>query len=140
MKKHLILCGTLLGMIFSAGTIYADGEPNITTQFDVSNMNQYSDNQLEEAVSINKFYIKDLGKDHMGQYHMLLTPTKHSDQYFLVVTDKKKTLHIGQKVNLEGQLNGRGKINHNQIASGISRIYANKSVILYLADSYKPVK
>lgn len=137
MKKKLILFGIALGMLFSAGAVSADDEPNITTKFDVTNMSQYSDSQLEDAVSISKFYVKDLGKDKMGQYHMLLTPTKNSNQYFLVVTNKKKKLRIGQKVSLQGQLNGRGKINHNQIASGISRAYANKKVVLYLADSYK---
>lgn len=137
MKKRLIILGFFLGMIFSFGAVSADDEPNITTQFDVTNMSQYSDDQLEKAVSIKKFYIKDLGKAQRGQYHILLTPNKNSDQYFLVVTDKKKKLHVGQKISLEGQLNGRGKINHNQIASGISRAYANKPAILYLADSYK---
>lgn len=137
MKKKLILLGAVLGLTFSSGLALADSEPNITTKYDVTNMSQYSDSQLTEAVSLKKFYVKDLGADKMGDYHILLTPAKNSDQYFLVVTEKKKKLHVGQKISLQGMLNGRGTINHNQVASGISSAYANEKVVMYQADSYK---
>ena len=44
-------------------------------------------------------------------------------------------------VAISGSLSARTdteeKVSHNQVASGISRAYANKDVVLYQADSYK---
>lgn len=137
MKNKLILLGAILGLTFSSVSVLADNEPDIATKYDITNMSQYDDSQLEDAVSLNKFFVKDLGKDKLGNYHILITPTRKSNQYFLVVTKKGKKLHVGQRISLQGMLNGRGKVNHNQVASGISRAYANKDVVLYQADSYK---
>lgn len=50
--------------------------PNITDEFDISNMLQYSDEDLHKGVTIKNFYVKDAGADKSKDYHLLLTPKK----------------------------------------------------------------
>lgn len=108
--------------------------PNIKSKFDVTNMTQYSDDDLFGAVTLNKFYVKSVGADPMKQYHVLLTPTKHSSQYFLLVTKSKKKIRLHDKLTAQVALNGSSKINDAQINSGISESYSGKHVILTMPD------
>lgn len=108
--------------------------PNIKSKFDITNMSQYSDDDLFGAVTLNKFYVKDVGADSMKQYHVLLTPTKHSSQYFLLVTKFKKKIRLHNKLTAQVALNGSSKINDAQINSGISESYLDKHVILTMPD------
>jgi len=108
--------------------------PNIKSKYDVTNMGQYSSDALFDGVTLNKFYVKDWGYNkYMGDHHLLLTPTKKSNQYFLVVTKTKKVF-VGDKITVQGGLNGPSKLNKAQIKDGISNKYANKPVTLVLAD------
>lgn len=108
--------------------------PNIKDKYDITNMSQYNSNDLMDGVTLNKFYVKDWGYDkYMGDRHLLLTPTKNSNQYFLVVTKTKKVF-VGDRITVQGGLNGLSKVNHAQIKSGIQNKYLNKPDVLVLAD------
>jgi len=108
--------------------------PNIKSKYDISNMSQYSSDDLFDSVTLNKFYVKNWGYNkYMGDRHLLLTPTKNSNQYFLVVTKTKKVFK-GDKITVQGSLNGLSEINHAQIKVGIQSKYLNKPDTLVLAD------
>ncbi|WP_304651683.1 hypothetical protein [uncultured Ligilactobacillus sp.] len=110
--------------------------PDITTLFDVKNMDQYTSGELTgKAVSLHNFHIVDSGngKDKLGEYHYLLSP-KDSNALFLVVTDKKLHPDKDGQVTLDGLLNGLGTVNSSQIGAGISRIYEDKDAILFISD------
>ncbi|UQS83515.1 hypothetical protein [Bombilactobacillus thymidiniphilus] len=118
-------------------TINSNSEyPDITNSFDVNNMSQYSsEDLLGQAVTLTNFYVKDIGADKMKQYHLLLTPTQNSDQYFLAVTDKlSQRVKLGDIVSIQGPLNGKSKVNDSQINSGISENYFNKPITLIEVD------
>lgn len=109
--------------------------PNITDEFDISNMLQYSDEDLHKGVTIKSFYVKDIGADKLKNYHLLLTPKKNSNQYFLVVTDKlKKKIQLGDTISAQGMLNGSSHINQTQVNCGISENYLNNPVTLLSVD------
>lgn len=109
--------------------------PNITDEFDISNMLQYSDEDLHKGVTIKSFYVKDIGADKLKNYHLLLTPKKNSNQYFLVVTDKlKKKIQLGDTISAQGMLNGSSHINKTQVNCGISENYLNNPVTLLSVD------
>lgn len=109
-------------------------KPDISTLFDVKNMNQYTSAELTgKAVSLHNFHIVDSGKDKLGEYHYLLSP-KDSNALFLVVTDKKIQPDQDDQITLDGSLNGIGSINSNQIRSGISRMYEGKDAVLFLLN------
>lgn len=109
-------------------------KPDISTLFDVKNMNQYTSAELTgKAVSLHNFHIVDSGKDKLGEYHYLLSP-KDSNALFLVVTDEKLHPDENNHVTLDGTLNGLGVVNTPQIKSGISSIYKDKDVVLFLND------
>lgn len=108
--------------------------PNIKSKYDVTNMAQYSGDNMFDSVTLNKFYVKNWGYNkYMGERHLLLTPTEKSNQYFLVVTKTKKVF-VGDRITVQGGLNGKGRINHAQIKVGISKKYKNKPATLVLAD------
>lgn len=110
--------------------------PDISTLFDVKNMDQYTSAELTgKAVSLHNFHIVDSGngKDKLGEYHYLLSP-KDSNALFLVVTDKKLHPDKDGQVTLDGLLNGLGTVNSSQIGAGISRIYEDKDAILFISD------
>ncbi len=108
--------------------------PDISTLFDVKNMDQYTSAELTgKAVSLHNFHIVDSGKDKLGEYHYLLSP-KDSNALFLVVTDKKLQPDQDDQITLDGSLNGIGSINSNQIRSGISRMYEGKDAVLFLLN------
>lgn len=108
--------------------------PNIKNKYDITDMNQYNSDDLTDGVTLNKFYVRDWGYNkYMGDRHILLTPTKKSNQYFLVVTKTKKVF-VGDRITVQGGLNGLSKVNHAQIKSGIQSKYLNKPDVLVLAD------
>lgn len=108
--------------------------PNIKSKYDIKDMSQYTDDDLFDAVTLNKFYVKDWGyNSYMGDRHLLLTPTKKSKQYFLVVTKTKKVFK-GDRITVQGSLNGPSHVNQAQIKVGMQKKYLNKPDTLVLAD------
>lgn len=108
-----------------------DEAPDIRTQFDVNNMSKYSDSDLSKPVTLTNFYVKEIHKDKIGEYHYLLTPKKNSTQYFLLVSeDKVKKARTGHKVTIDGTLNGKGNVNMGYKTSP----YQHKPAILFLDD------
>lgn len=118
----------------SSGSATSTENPDISTLFDVKNMDQDTSAELTgKAVSLHNFHIVDSGKDKLGEYHYLLSP-KDSNALFLVVTDKKLQPDQDDQITLDGSLNGIGSINSNQIRSGISRMYEGKDAVLFLLN------
>lgn len=98
--------------IASDTVVMADEYPDIRAKFDVTDMSQYSDEDLSVPVKLTKFYVQETHKDRIGSYHYLLTPSQDSDQYFLLVSnDRIKKLKTGKKVSLNVTLNGSGVVN-----------------------------
>lgn len=75
------------GGIVSDTVVLADEYPDIRAKFDVSDMSQYSDEDLSFPVKLTKFYVQETHKDRIGSYHYLLPPSQDSDQYFLLVSN-----------------------------------------------------
>ena len=116
----------------SSGNQYKD----INSLFDVNDMSKYSDDDLFASdVILPNFYVKDIGADKMGEYHLLLTPTEKSEQEFLAVGKTKQKISVGSTISIKGTISGRGTINQNQINVGINEKYINNKVILLKISS-----
>lgn len=108
--------------------------PNIKNKYDITDMNQYNSDNLTDGITLNKFYVKDWGYNkYMGDRHILLTPTKKSNQYFLVVTKTKKVFK-GDRITVQGSLNGSSHVNQVQIKVGMQKKFLNKPDTLVLSD------
>lgn len=85
---------------------------------------------------LNHYFIKSIGADSLGDYHLLLSNEETSDPRFLVVFDpgKGQKFSEGTYINVYGILNGISIVNSAQIKSGISPEYSGKKVILFLPD------
>jgi len=108
--------------------------PDISEKLDLTSMQQYTSVSLFMNVTLNDFYVKDTAVDDNGYYILLLAPIKSSDQYFLVTTKSKRNVKINQKINIQGFLNGKIKINTIQVNNGINKKYLNKVAVSMLAD------
>lgn len=95
-----------------------------------------SDLSSGKAYVLNHYYIKSLGADSLGNYHLLLSNDESSDPRFLVVfdLDKGQKFSEGTYINAYGILNGVGIVNPVQINSGISPEYSGQKVVLFLPD------
>lgn len=105
--------------------------PDIKTKLDISNMQQYSDNDLASPkvnhVTLKKFYVKYVSYDRDKSTNLLLTPNKKSDQYFFSHIDSKVKTRIGNKVTIQGNLLGNSKTSHGSNGYGyITKRYVNK--------------
>ena len=130
LKKAILLILSACFITFGIGTssVSADKSPDIRTQFDVNNMQQYSNADLTTQITLTHFYVKDVHKDKLGDYHYLLVPTQGSTQYFLMVSDSKvKKAKVGHTVSLSGILNGKGVVNMGYKTSP----YQHKRCVLF---------
>lgn len=109
--------------------------PNIKNKLDLTSMEQYSSVNLFMNVTLNKFYIKDVGSKD-GTYTLLLAPIKSSGQYFLITTKSDKVIKKHHKITVQGFLNGKSKISTTEIESGLNRRYLHKKVVTMLPDKF----
>ncbi|MDN4554947.1 hypothetical protein QYI97_12025 [Lacticaseibacillus paracasei] len=95
-----------------------------------------SDLSSGKAYVLNHYYIKSLGADSLGNYHLLLSNDESSDPRFLVVfdPDKGQKFSEGTYINAYGILNGVSIVNSSQIKSGISPEYSGQKAVLFLPD------
>jgi len=109
--------------------------PDISKELDLTSMEQYSSVNLFMNVTLKDFYVKDSTIDDYGQYHLLLAPIKSSNQYFLIVTKSKQVIKKNRKISVQGFLNGKTRIDDQQINAGLNQKYLNKKVVSMLADN-----
>ncbi|MFC6177576.1 hypothetical protein ACFQAV_12225 [Companilactobacillus huachuanensis] len=109
--------------------------PDISKELDLTSMDQYSSVNLFMNVTLKNFYVKDLAIDEYDQYHLILTPIKSSDQYFLIVTKSKQPIKKNRKISIQGFINGKTRIDDKQIDAGLNQKYFNKKVVSMLADN-----
>lgn len=119
--------------------------PDIKTKLDISNMQQYSDNDLASPkvnhVTLKKFYVKYVSYDRDKSTNLLLTPNKKSDQYFFSHIDSKVKTRIGNKVTIQGNLLGNSKISKGSNGYGhITKRYVNKPDTLINTSKIKVYK
>ena len=88
----------------------SDKYPNISKELDITSMEQYSSNVLFMNLTLRNFHVKDIYLDDQGTYHLLLTPLKTSNQYFVTTIKSSKTIKIGDKITIQGFINGKVKV------------------------------
>ena len=109
----------------------SSASPDIRTQFDVNHMSKYSNEDLAKDVTLKDFYVKDVNKSKLGDYHYLLTPSSTSKSYFMLVQDKKiKNAKPGSIITIDGYLNGKGNVNMGDKSSP----YQGKDCILVMTE------
>ena len=140
MKKKLILLGIMLGMFFSAGAVSADDYPNIASKYDVNNMSQYSDSDLDQYVTMKNFYVQGISYDKHHHERIVFTNTPQSkDYYFTVLQGNKhhKRLAVGDSVTIKGSVGPRQTLEKTQANKFFSKSLIGKNMIFVLTDSYK---
>lgn len=110
--------------------------PNIAKTLDLTSMAQYTSENLFMNVTLNNFYVKDVGVDKNNHYLVLLTPIKTSNQYFLMTLDSDFKIKQGQKLTVQGFINGKDRLSAEQIATGLNSRYLNKKVVSMLPDNF----
>jgi len=119
--------------------------PDIKTKLDISNMQQYSDNDLASPkvnhVTLKKFYVKYVSYDRDKSTNLLLTPNKKSDQYFFSHIDSKVKTRTGNKITIQGNLLGNSKTSQGSNGYGyITKRYVNKPDTLINTSKIKVSK
>lgn len=110
--------------------------PDIAKTLDLTSLEQYPSTSLFMNVTLNKFVVIDVGLNSNNIYQVLLAPIKSSDQYLLVTLDTDCKIKKGQKLTIQGFINGKDKVRLKQINGGISRKYLNQKVVTMLTDSF----
>lgn len=106
--------------------------PTVASVYGAQQLTSFSTNKLTHGVRLTSSIV-DLGADGMSNYHVLL---KANGTYVLMVEDRSKTgkLAQGDTLTVYGMFNGKGRINENQINSGISSSYYTEPCVLLMAD------
>ncbi|MFH5812168.1 hypothetical protein [Companilactobacillus sp. FL22-1] len=112
----------------------SDKYPDISNKLDLTSMEQYESVDLFMNVTLKNFYIRDLALTNTDEYTLLLAPIKSSDQYFLVTGQTNYHLKKGQKISVEGFLNGKTSITADQVKLGLNQKYLNREVVSMMAD------
>ena len=136
--------GTVTTSLANNNYVYAastnDDYPDITSKFDVNNMNQYDDSDLFTDVSIKKFYVQSISYDKHHNERIIFTNTPESTNYYFTVLQgrkHKKRIAVGDPITIKGQLNGRLEIEKTQANSWFAKKYFGKNAIMVLTASYK---
>ncbi|WP_412989856.1 hypothetical protein ACLJJ6_02335 [Pediococcus siamensis] len=109
--------------------------PLISSKFNLDQLTDYSSNDLFGKQVRASGTIISLGADSLKQYHILLQ-INNSDAELLIVEDKKTTGKIteGDNITVYGVTNGKSKITNTQINTGISSMYLNDKIVLFMVD------
>lgn len=143
-KLFLILASLFVGISLVSFTASADSNdddaPDITTKYDINNMDQYSDDDLGEYVTINKFYVKAVSYDKHHKKRIIFTNTPQSDTYFFTVLNgnkHNKKIKVGKKVTIKGTVFSKQSIEKTQANRGFGSNFYGKQAFFVLTDSYK---
>lgn len=112
----------------------SDKYPDISKELDITSMEQYSSNVLFMNLTLRNFHIKDIYLDDQGTYHLLLTPLKTSNQYFVTTIKSNKTIKIGDKITIQGFINGKVKV-HDEYS--FSPKYNGKKAVSVIVDHFE---
>lgn len=148
MKKYkslfwVIIVATFVfvGLSFAKNVSADDSDyPNITTKYDVNNMSQYSDDQLDQNVTMKNFYVQGISYDKQHRERIVFTNTPQStDYYFTVLRGNKyhKKLVVGDTVTIKGSVGPRQTLEKTPANKFFSNKFIGKKMILVLTDSYK---
>lgn len=149
MKKSKVIILTFatmllmfVGISFSQNASADDSDyPNITTKYDINNMSQYSDDQLDQNVTMKKFYVQGISYDKHHKERIVFTNTPQSkDYYFTVLNGNKhhKKLVVGDSVTIKGALGPRQTLEKDSPANKFfSNNLFGKDMIFVITDSYK---
>lgn len=145
-SKSIILVIIVAAFVFIAPSftqnISADDSdyPNITTKYDVNNMSQYSDDQLDQTVTMKKFYVQGISYDKQHRERIIFTNTPEStDYYFTVLNGNKhhKKLVVGDTVTIKGAVGPRQNLEKTPANKFFSNKFFGKDMIFVITDSYK---
>lgn len=152
MKFKNIIALSLLGIcggyvtstVCNESYIYAaskkDDYPNITSKYDVNNMSQYSDDDLDQYVTMKNFYVQGISYDRHHQERIIFTNTPQSkDYYFTVLHGNKhhKHLAVGDSVTIKGAVEPRETLEKSPANKAFDNKFFGKQMIFVLTDSYK---
>ena len=112
----------------------SDKYPDISKELDITSMEQYSSNVLFMNLTLRNFHVKDIYLDDQGTYHLLLTPLKTSNQYFVTTIKSSKTIKIGDKITIQGFINGKVKV-HDEYS--FSSKYNGKKAVSVIVDHFE---
>lgn len=138
-KRILLIVAVLFsGLLLFNNHIQASSKyPDITTKFDVNKMSNYSEDDLFGNVTLKRFYVLGVSYDHVKQYRLVLVPKPTSNQYFYMTADKHKKVHVGQRITVKGQLNGRLQIPDDKWNKYFPSKALNENSTMVLVNSYK---
>lgn len=86
MKKILLALSALLSIILFINVAYAsDDYPDISSKYDVNNMSQYSDDDLDQYVTMKNFYVQGISYDKQHMERIVFTNTPQSKDYYFTV-------------------------------------------------------
>ena len=111
-----------------------DKYPDISKELDITSMEQYSSNVLFMNLTLRNFFVKDIYLDDQSNYHLLLTPLKTSNQYFVTTIKTNKTIKIGNKITIQGSINGKVKV-HDEYS--FNSKYNGKNAVSVMVDHFE---
>lgn len=112
----------------------SDKYPDISKELDITSMEQYSSNVLFMNLTLRNFHVKDIYLDDQGTYHLLLTPLKTSNQYFVTTIKSSKTIKIGDKITIQGFINGKVKVHDEH---SFNPKYNGKKAVSVIVDHFE---
>lgn len=141
MKKILLALSALLSIILFINVAYAsDDYPDISSKYDVNNMSQYSDDDLDQYVTMKNFYVQGISYDKQHMERIVFTNTPQSkDYYFTVLQGNKhhKKISVGDSITVKGLVGPRQKLEKSAANRSFSKSLIGKNMIFVLTDSYK---
>ena len=103
-------------------------------------MSQYSDDDLDQYVTMKKFYVQGVSYDKHHLERIVFTNTPQSkDYYFTVLQGNKhhKRIVVGDTVTIKGSVGPRQELEKSQANSSFPKSLIGKDMIFVLTDSYK---
>lgn len=138
------ICGGSITTSINNNYVYAsskkDDYPNITSKYDVNNMSQYSDDDLDQYVTMKNFYVQGVSYDKHHLERIVFTNTPQSkDYYFTVLQGNKhhKRVVVGDSITIKGSVGPRQILKKSQANRQFSKSLIGKNMIFVLTDSYK---
>ena len=114
--------------------------PDITTKYDTNNMSQYSDDDMGEYVTMNKFYVQAISYDKHHKERIIFTNTPQSKTYYFTVLQGNKhhkRIAVGDTITVKGMVGTRETIEKTQANSWFAKKFFGQQAFFVLTDSYK---
>lgn len=137
----LLVLGFTIGLSIPSSSYAKDSDyPDISTKYDTNNMSQYSDDDLDQYVTMKKFYVQGVSYDKQHRERIVFTNKPQSkDYYFTVLKGNKhhKRVVVGDSVTIKGGVGPRETLEKSPANRNFPNALFGKKMIFVLTDSYK---